>query len=98
MRHPCLTWWPEKFFADTAHVTGEAAAFYMILLGHAWVRGGSLPNDPHQLRLMSRCDPRRWGHIWRQIEPFWTLGDDGRLHQKRLDEEWRKATDRHDLK
>jgi uncharacterized protein YdaU (DUF1376 family) len=26
---------------------------------------------------------------------FWTLGEDGRLHQKRLDEEWRKATERH---
>ena len=93
-----MTFWPEKFFADTAHIPGEAAAMYLVLLGHAWVRGGSLPDDRDQLRLMARCHPKRWGNVWKHISPFWSLGEDGRLHQKRLDEEWTKATTRRDLK
>ena len=74
MKHPCMTFWPEKFFADTAHIPGEAASFYLVLLGHAWVRGGSLPNDSDQLRLMARCSPKQWGHVWQRDRPFWTLG------------------------
>ena len=95
MKHPCMTLWPEKFLADTAGLTGEAAGVYLVLLMHAWVRGGSLPNAPSQLRLMARCHRNRWNLIWSQISPFWTLAEDGRLHQKRLDEEWERANRAH---
>ena len=95
MRHPCMTWWPEKFFGDTAHVSPEAAAFYMVLLSHAWMRGGSLPNDDAALRNMTRLSRQKWAAIRREVMSFWTLGEDGRLHQKRLDAEWSRAGNRH---
>jgi uncharacterized protein YdaU (DUF1376 family) len=94
MRHPCLTWWPEKFFGDTAHVSPDAAAFYMVLLSHAWMRGGSLPNDDAALRNMTRLSRQKWSAIREQVMSFWTLGEDNRWHQKRLDEEWSKASER----
>lgn len=94
MKHPCMTFWPEKFFADTSHVSANAAAYYMVLLMHAWSRGGSLPNDPKTLRLMCRASRQQWHEIRDEILSFWFLAEDGRLHQKRLDIEWRRAEKR----
>jgi uncharacterized protein YdaU (DUF1376 family) len=91
MRHPYLPFFPEKFFADTAHVPGDVAGYYVILLAHAWARGGSLPDDDDQLRLMTRCHHNRWPQIRAMLRSFWFIGDDGRLHQKRLDREWKRA-------
>jgi uncharacterized protein YdaU (DUF1376 family) len=90
MRHPILPLFPEKFFADTADMTPDGAAYYLVLLAHAWVRGGSLPNDPDKLRLMLRLPKMRWARLRQQIMERWTLGEDGRLHQKRMDEEWQR--------
>ena len=90
MRHPILPLFPEKFFADTADMTPDGAAYYLVLLAHAWVRGGSLPNDPDKLRLMLRLPRMRWARLRHQILEKWTLGEDGRLHQKRMDEEWQR--------
>jgi uncharacterized protein YdaU (DUF1376 family) len=95
MRHPCLTWWPEKFFGDTAHVSAEAAAFYMVLLSHAWLRGGSLPNDDAMLRNMTRLSRQKWQAIRREVMSFWYLAEDGCWHQKRLDVEWARASKNH---
>ena len=94
MKHPCVTFWPEKFFADTSHVSPSAAAFYMVLLMQAWTRGGSLPNDHAVLRNMTRLNRQRWQEIRDEILPFWFVGEDGRLHQKRLDKEWQRAEKR----
>src|SRR6188768_405615 len=95
MRHPCMTFWPEKFFADTAHIPGDAANAYLALIGHAWIRGGSLPDDDDALRLMARVEARRWGRIKHLILAFWHVGEDGRLHQKRIDQEWERAGHKH---
>lgn len=95
MRHPVLPLFPEKFFADTAHVSAEAAAFYMVLIAHAWTRGGSLPNNDVALRNMTRLSRHKWVVIRHEILPFWTVGEDGRLHQKRLDAEWKRASEKH---
>ena len=86
---------PQRFFGDTAEIPGDAAAYYLVLLAHAWMRGGSLPSDDDALRLMARCDVRRWGRIKHHVLAFWTVGEDGRLHQKRLDAEWERANSRH---
>jgi len=86
-----MPFFPQKFFADTAHVPGDVAAYYMVLLAHAWERGGSLPDDDDQLRLMTRCHHKRWPQIRTMVLSFWFVGDDGRLHQKRLDKEWGRA-------
>ena len=91
MRHPCMTFWPEKFFADAAHLTWEERGAYLVLLNHAWVRGGCLPDDDRQLRLLIGCGIRKWQAMRRPLWRFGRSQEDGRWHQKRLDEEWNKA-------
>ena len=86
-----MTFWPEKFITDTADMTPDAAAYYSILLMHAWVRGGALPNDHAMLRLMMRMTRQRWNQLWGEISEKWFVGSDGQLHQKRLDTEWQQA-------
>src|SRR5215203_3557624 len=93
--HPYMPFFPEKFFADTLHLPWDSRAVYLELLAIAWNRGGSLPNDGNQLRLMIGCYSKAWGRIWREVAPFWTTGEDGQLHQKRLDKEWQRAVARH---
>lgn len=91
--HPYMPFFPEKFIADVQHIPWDAAGAYALLLVSAWARGGSLPNDRDQLRLIVRCHSRSWPRIWSQIAPFWSVGEDGRLHQKRMDKEWQRATE-----
>jgi uncharacterized protein YdaU (DUF1376 family) len=86
-----MPFYPEKFISDTSHVPWDAAGAYALLLMHAWARGGSLPDDENQLRLMVRCHSKAWNRVWQQIAPFWTVGGDGRLHQKRMDLEWKRV-------
>jgi uncharacterized protein YdaU (DUF1376 family) len=94
VKHPCVTFWPEKFFADTGHLSGEAAGIYMVLLMQAWTRGGSLPNDQDHIRLLARISRQRWQEYRKDIMALWFLGEDGRWHQKRLDKEWARAEKR----
>lgn len=75
------------FFADTRHVSGEAAGAYLLLLGHAWLRGAKLPNDDRALARMADVSPRKWASIKRDVMSFWTLDGDV-WRQKRLSKEW----------
>jgi uncharacterized protein YdaU (DUF1376 family) len=93
--HPYMPFFPEKFFADTPTCRPGRARLYLVLLAHAWARGGSLPDDDDKLRLMTRCYSKPWGRVRREIAPFWAVGEDGRLHQKRLDKEWQRVVARH---
>ena len=72
-------------------MSGQAAGIYLVLAGHAWVRGGSLPNDPDKLRLMTRLTKMQWASLRGEVMANWAVGEDGRLHQKRLDAEWALA-------
>lgn len=91
MRHPCFNIWYGDFRAKTGHLSGPARAFYLVLLCEAWSRGGSLPNDDRALRLMLGLSAYQWAGIRDQVMAFWTLAEDGRWHNKRLDKEWKKA-------
>jgi uncharacterized protein YdaU (DUF1376 family) len=81
---PSMPFFPADFFADTAHMTGEAAAIYLVLLGHAWLRGGSLPDDDRLWGRLARISAQRWTSVKPEILPFWELGNDGLVRQKRL--------------
>lgn len=77
------------FFADTAHVSGSVASTYAVLLGHAWLRGGTLPNDDKQLSFMARLRPGQWALLKNDVMAFWELGEDGHYRNCRLSREWR---------
>ena len=91
MRHPCMTWWPQKVIAATADMTPDGAAYYRVLLDHAWVRDGSLPDDDDKLRLMTRLSKMRWAAIRDELRSKFVRGEDGRLHHPVMDAEWDRA-------
>lgn len=68
---PSMPFYPADFFADTAHISGEAAAAYLVLLGHAWLRGGSLPSDDEALARLVRLSRQKWSSIRLEVLPFW---------------------------
>src|SRR4051812_23838036 len=91
MRHPCLTWWPQKVIAATADMTPIGAAFYRVLLEQAWVQDGSLPDNDNKLRLITRLGKKQWDAIRNEVRSKFTLGQDGRLHHPLMDAEWQRA-------
>jgi uncharacterized protein YdaU (DUF1376 family) len=88
---PSMPFFPADFFADTAHMTGEAAAIYLVLLGHAWLRGGSLPDNNRLWGRLARISAQRWAVIKPEILPLWELGQDGLVRQKRLARDYEKV-------
>lgn len=89
-----MPFFPRDFFNDTLEMPKDAAAYYLLLLVHAWDLGGSLPNNERTIRNLIGMAPQRWRFLRDHIMRFWFTGKDGRLHQKRLDQEWRKAVDK----
>lgn len=78
---------PSDFFADTEHISGEAARAYLFLLAHAWIRGAKLPNDDAALARLARMGIRSWRAIRGEVLSFWRL-EDGFWHQPRLTKEY----------
>lgn len=71
---------------------------YVRALWYYWsqTKCSGLDNEPHVLRSICRVHD---DVEWEQVEPvifgrFFKLGHDGRWHQKRADEEWKKAKGR----
>lgn len=88
-----------KFFLDTTSFDAERTGAYAALLGHCWVRGGSLPDDDEQLARFARCSPARW-RKHRDVlgqEPYFRIAD-GRWTQKRLTAEHAAALLRYQSK
>ncbi|MFH1557724.1 MAG: DUF1376 domain-containing protein [Pseudomonadota bacterium] len=89
-----MPFFPADFFADTEHMSDDAAKAYLFLLGHAWLRGAKLPNDDSALARMARLSPRKWAAVKAAIMPFWTVDEEGFLAQRRLTKEHEFVTRR----
>jgi uncharacterized protein YdaU (DUF1376 family) len=72
------------FFADTEHLTEEAAKAHLFLLGHAWLRGAKLPDDDGMLARLCRIGPRKWASVKASVLTLWQRADDGSWTQKRM--------------
>jgi uncharacterized protein YdaU (DUF1376 family) len=84
------TWMPlhvSRYLGDTGHLTVAEHGAYLLLLMQYWVRG-PLPDDDRQLAIMAKTDPKAWRKgIGQTLRQFFTVHDDGLLHQKRADAE-----------
>lgn len=79
-----------EYIGDTGHLTYDQHGPYLLLLMHYW-RKGPLPNDDGMLAAISRVPLDVWqSRIGPILRTFFTLEDDGRLHQKRADAEIKK--------
>jgi len=87
---PWTAWWEARYRVKTAWFTDpDQDAIYRSLLAE-YGEHGPLPNDDDELRAFCRNMPiERWNRWWPKIrERFFHLEPDGRLHNKRADEEW----------
>jgi uncharacterized protein YdaU (DUF1376 family) len=85
--YPGLTIWTDAYLADTRHLSTAEHGAYLLMLMTAWrTPDCSLPNDDKYLGVVVG-DSRNWPKWKVKILPFWTVGEDGRLRQKRLTSE-----------
>jgi len=80
------------YLADTAHLDNAQSGTYLHLLMHYW-RNGPLPNDEALLAAIGKTQPKAWKAMRGIILAFFTLGEDGCLHQKRQDSERNRWSD-----
>jgi len=89
------TWMPlyvGDYLADTGHLSACEHGAYLLLLMHYW-RNGPLPDNDKQLAAIARLDRKTWvSDVGPTIREFFVL-EDGRLHQKRADQERAKWAD-----
>lgn len=81
---PALPLWTDALIGDTYHLTPAQFGAYMRLLIAAWrLPDCSLPNDDAVLgRYVG--DTHNWHRLKHKVLPFFSIGSDGRLRQKKL--------------
>ena len=77
------------YLADTSHLDTTEHGAYLLMLMHYW-RKGPLPNDPTQLANIAKLPKDAWSIHEAVLMQFFTLSQDGMLHQKRSDQEKEK--------
>lgn len=89
-RPPAFQFYPRDFASDgdVEAMSTEEVGAYILLLCKAWFEDptGSLPNDHRTLARWARVPESRWKRIHDKVLKPFTLRDDGRLHQKRMQE------------
>jgi uncharacterized protein YdaU (DUF1376 family) len=87
--------WMPMYWADlwndTRHLTAIEQCAYYNLLGSMWMHGASLPDDNDRLQRMSRVTEKEWRTVKATVIAFFECRE-GRLYQKRLGQEYEKAT------
>ena len=93
--HSMPMFWAD-FFADTEHLSPDAAHAHLFLIGHAWLRGAKLVDDDRALSRMARMSLKKWLSMRTEVLSLWSLSE-GFWSQKRLSKEYdyvsRKAED-----
>jgi len=87
-RPPWFPLYPTDFLADdkVSAMTTEEVGAYWLLLCYSWYQTpqGSIPDDDKILAGWTRSSPQGWAAIKKTVLSPFTLGSDGRHHQKRL--------------
>ncbi len=82
------TWMPVyigDYLADTMRLSTLQHGAYFLLMMEYW-RQGPLPDDMDELSAIARADRKVWDKsIWPTLKRFFSKGEDGLLHQKRMD-------------
>lgn len=93
-KFPYFPFYPRDFTSDSVveAMTTEEVGAYTLLLCKAWHERpvGSLPDDQFLLARWSRLSAEDWARIRLMVLRPFALGEDGRYHQKRMQEEHQK--------
>lgn len=88
---PALPFWTDSYLADTRDLTAAQHGAYLLLLMTAWrTKDNGLPDDDARLARWACMDRRTWLKNKTIIMSFWCKID-GMWHQKRLDDERKRA-------
>lgn len=74
------------YHRDTRHLTRGEHGAYFLLIGEAFNRGGTLPDDDLMLARWALSTPEEWTHLKPVVMAFFALGRSGWKH-KRVAEE-----------
>jgi hypothetical protein len=81
------------YLADTMDLNTEQHGAYCLLLFHYWKRG-PIPDDERTLASITKLTLGRWRRrVGPAVRAFFSLGEDGLLHQGRADEERARTRD-----
>lgn len=86
-------WMPlyvSDYLAGTSHLSAEEHGAYLLLLMHAWVNGGELPDDEERLRRVARLEPKSW-RASREVILAYFQQEGGCLRHHRVDTELKRA-------
>jgi uncharacterized protein YdaU (DUF1376 family) len=93
---PYFPFYVNDFAADgvVECMTTEQVGAYALLLCKAWYQepAGTIPDDDATLCRWSRLTPERWSQVKAGVVAAFKPGEDGRLHQKRMEVEYAKLT------
>jgi uncharacterized protein YdaU (DUF1376 family) len=78
------------YLADTGRLTTEQHGAYLLLIFDYW-RNGALPDDDATLARVCRLTTDAWSMHGALLRSFFFKGEDGLLHQKRIDAEIARA-------
>jgi uncharacterized protein YdaU (DUF1376 family) len=95
-KRPYAAWYEGDYRKKTGWFTDpDQDAIYRGLLADYGING-PLTDDDDELRALCRnMPPDRWQRWWPKIKSrFFHLEDDGKLHNKRADEEWERVRTR----
>jgi len=77
------------YHQKTQHLNTWQHGAYLLLLSSYWMTGRAL--DPADVQAIARANDEQMVQLNRIIAKFFVLGEDGLLHQSRMDEELAKA-------
>ena len=86
MKPPAFQLYAADFYMDTNAWTPEEVGIYFRLLLSEWVNG-PLQNDPKRLARIAGIGSKKWPKRWTIIASKFSQNGDGKLYNKRLEEE-----------
>lgn len=91
---PAFQFYVDDFVSDSAvdAMSNDELGIYIRLLCKAWKEEpvGTIPDDDRILANWGKTTPAVWKRAKPSILRAFRAGDDGRLHQKRMESEWQK--------
>lgn len=86
---PAFQFYPADFDLDTRLMSAEEVGVYTRLLCSAWINDG-IPSDHTQLARIAGVTVKRFQSMWPVLERCWQQNGDGKLHNRRQEEERQK--------
>ncbi len=78
-RKPRMKLHVTNWLTQTAHLDGIQYTVLHLLLNHACMSGGDLPDDRESLARLARCTIEEFEQAWPAIEEWFDVAPDGRL-------------------